>query len=254
VLIGDIGGVQVPSRQVGIFDLQSGQGRTLEMPGTIWHVAVHPTKPIGYAATYSYSLLDYDVSNFAPLYTREYLVEIDLVEARVLRHWSCGAEFPIHLNSDMFVWVDGDGRESLWLCAGGSSTVVEVPLAGFDDAQVMHVKPPIVTRLLSARQGLRNIFEAASRAPLNMRTDEVVQTLEVTGGTVFDGVYATRMSPDGRYFVVGHRGYNWLGVYERTTRKLVYDRTLPQWQGWHLGLHHGAIQPLADGGGTGRLE
>jgi len=34
-------------------------------------------------------------------YRREYVFEIDLVKKRVCRSWSAGAEFPIHLNSDV---------------------------------------------------------------------------------------------------------------------------------------------------------
>jgi len=254
VLMGDLGGEQYQARRVGVFDLQQGAGRTIELPGTVWHVCVHPERPIGWAATYSFELLDRDIGKWAPLYTREYVFEIDLAEARVTRHWSCGAEFPIHLNSDFFYYKDAAGDEHLVLSSGGSHSVVEIGLRDFADSRVLDVRPPLLTRLLSGKQGLRNVFEAATKAPLNVRTDEVIETLEVTGGSLFDGVYATRLSPDQRYFVVGHRGYNWLALYDRKTLDLVFHVRLPRQDGYHLGMHHSEIQPMADTGGAGTSD
>jgi hypothetical protein len=215
------------------------------MPGTIWHVCCHPTRPIGYAATYSVSLLSYETADRVPLFTREYLLEIDLAEARVTRHWSSGANFPIHLNSDIFVHIDEQGREFLYVSTGGSGTVVEVELRNFRESRVLEVLPPLLVRVANTRTAIRDIWEAAARAPLNVRTDQVVQTLEVTRGSVFDGVYATRPSPDGKYLVVGHRGYNWIGVYDRCSFERVWERSLPRHEGGHLGMHHAAVQPIA---------
>src|SRR5678815_225968 len=92
--------------------------------GTVWHVAVDPKRPIGYAATYSIATTDQDFVEWSPAFTREYLFEIDLEHARVVRTWSAGADFPIHLNSDLELWVEG-GEPRLYVASGGSHTVVE---------------------------------------------------------------------------------------------------------------------------------
>jgi hypothetical protein len=254
VLMGDLGAEREESRRISIFDTTTRTARVIDVPGTVWHVCVHPELPKGWAATYSIEVLNRDIERISPLYGREYIFEIDLEQARITRHWSCGAEFPIHLNSDLSYYKDEQGAEYLVLCAGGSHTVVEIPLAGFSEARVLEVRPPLLTRLLSSKQGLRDVWEAATIAPLNVRTDEVIQTLEVTRGSVFDGVYATRLSPDLKYFVVGHRGYNWLAIYDRRTLERVWDMRLPQADGYHLGMHHSEIQPLGDRLGPGTID
>ena len=55
----------------------------------------------------------------------------------------------------------------------------------------------------------------------------ILQTLQVTGGRVADGVYSTRVSPGGGYVVAGSRGYNYIAVFERETMKKVYGQVLP---------------------------
>lgn len=254
VLIGDLGGADRLSRAVSVFDLETGTARVIPTPGTVWHVTVHPSKPIGYAATYSFHILDGDLGNLAPAFTREYVFEIDLAEARIIRSWSASAEFPIHLNSDLSVYIDERGDEFLYLCSGGGHAVIEIPLAEFGPARVIDARPPLLTRLRSIKQGLLDIWEAGARAPLGVRTDLVIQTLEVTRNSVIDGVYACRVSPDGKYLVCGNRGFNWLALYDRVTKELVHSVSLPQKDGYHLGLHHSEIQPLADRGGTGMQD
>ena len=49
--------------------------------------------------------------------------------------------------------------------------------------------------------------------------------------------------PVGKYLVVGHRGYNWIGIYDRRTFERVWDRSLPKHEGGHLGMHHAEVQP-----------
>ena len=216
------------------------------MPGLVWHVAVHPHKAVGYAATYNLTPLAR--GDFSPGFAREYVVEIDLAEGRVTRHWSAGAEFPIHLNSDLGVHIDEAGVEYLYLCAGASHTVVEIPLAGFDEARVIDARPPFFTRLYSWRDQFRSIGDAWAKAPLPQRTDLVVETLQATSGTILDGVYATRISPDGNLLVVGNRGYNWIGIYDRRTFARVHGERLPRTSDdHHLGLHHSEIRTVVDG-------
>jgi len=66
----------------------------------------------------------------------------------------------------------------------------------------------------------------------------ILQTYMVTRWRSFDGVYAARVSPDGRYVAAGNRGYNYLRIMDRQTLRTVYQTNLPKRDGLHLGLHH----------------
>jgi hypothetical protein len=259
VLMGDIGDETHPARQVGVFDLQTGQSRVLRLPDTCWHVCTHPdpAKPWGYAATYSVapgrSYLDW-----SPSYCREYIFEIDLPNAAIRRSWSGSAELPIHLNSDIGVYDD-----RLYLASGGGATVLELPLGdgAFREPRILECTPGIWMRLRMWRQYLADLIGGFARGPVPQQTDRLVSGLEVSRGSIIDGIYAARVSPDGKYIVTGHRGFNVLAVYERATFERVYAVQLPlfgprvlprpyvqsmrQRTRLHLGIHHSEILAAA---------
>lgn len=242
ILMGDLGPEHSGARQVGIFDRERPSNpQIIKLPGTVWHTCVHPTRYIGYAATYSIATEKEDYVDWAPAYAREYVFEIDLENARILRVWSSGAEFPIHLNSDLEL-----DRDKLYLASGGSHTVVELDIADFATTRVVTIEPTYWTRFFQFRQRLRNLLGAFVRKPLR-DTHLILQTLMVTGGRLFDGVYCVRVSPDRRYVVAGSRGYNYLRVMDRETLADVYHTQLPTRHGLHLGMHHSEMAAGATG-------
>lgn len=238
ILMGDMGPERSGARQVGIFDRSKPKDpQIIKLPGTVWHTCVHPNKNVGYAATYSVATEDEDYIHWAPAYTREYIFEIDLEAAVVKRVFSSGAEFPIHLNSDLELHDD-----KLYVASGGSHTVVELDLADFATTRVVEIQPKRFRRLKALRQGVRNLFGALMRKSFFDDVHLILQTYQVTGWQTFDGVYAVRASPDGRYLIAGHRGYNYVRVMDRRSLETVYEtnlQTLPS--GLHLGLHHSEI-------------
>lgn len=234
ILMGDLGPEKSGARQVGIFDRRNPRDpQIIKLPGTVWHTCVHPTRNIGYAATYSIASEGDDYIDWAPAYTREYIFEIDLEAAVVRRVFSTGAEFPIHLNSDLELH-----ENTLYVASGGSHTVVEVDLDDFATTRVVKVMPGFLTRWFSCRQALRNVVGGLMRKSPYTGLHLILQTYMVTRWRSFDGVYAARVSPDGRYVAAGSRGYNYLRVMDRQTLRTVYDTNLPKHEGLHLGLHH----------------
>jgi hypothetical protein len=212
---------------------------------------VHPTKPLGYAFTYSFITDSEDYVAWSPAYVREYIYEVDLVTAKIVRTWSCGSEFPAHLNSDVEVTAD----DHLYIASGGSHTVVDIPLDTFDKARVVRTVPSWLQRLIQWPKRGKNLMGALARKSIPNAMHYILQTLEVTEGRVADGVYSTRVSPGGGYVVAGSRGYNYIAVFERKTMKKVYGKVLPfrrdvygesphyrfGWRGHHLGIHHSEI-------------
>ena len=115
--------------------------------------------------------------------------------------------------------------------------------------------PSAWQRLIQLPKRGRNLLGALSRKSATTSSHYMLQTAQVTNWRLADGVYATRVSPDGKYVMVGHRGYNYIAVYERETMKKVYGKVLPfrhesyrkrpfyqlGWRGYHLGIHHSAV-------------
>jgi len=255
ILIGDLGPERYDVRQVCVFDLKEPdkqkRARIVRTQNNVWHNCVHPTKPLGYAFTYSFVTDSEDYIAWSPAYMREFIYEIDLTTAQIVRHWSCGSEFPIHLNSD----VEATADDHLYVASGGSHTVVDIPLGNFDDSRVTLAVPSLWSRFWQWPKRFKNLLGAFSRKAAINSTHFILQTLQVTGWRNADGVYATRVSPDGKYVMVGHRGYNYIAVYERATMRKVYGKVLPfrrdvyhrppfyrfGWRGYHLGIHHSEV-------------
>lgn len=251
ILMGDLGPEDQAAKQVGVFDLVTKESTVIKLPDTCWHVCVHPEKALGYAATYSFATEDENYVDWSPAFRREYVFEIDLASKRVRRSWSGGAEFPIHLNSDIGVYGN-----RLYIGCGASHTVVELNLedGAFREPRILDCKPGLWQRAVMWRQKIYNLVGASARRPTLISTHFVLQTLLATGWRIMDGIYASRVSPDGKYIVTGNRGYNVLTVYERETFKKVYSTQLPTFGprllrrpyarymkhvfGMHLGMHH----------------
>jgi hypothetical protein len=254
ILIGDLGPERFDVRQVCVFDLQEpdpgARARLIRVQNNVWHNCVHPTKPLGYALTYSFATDSEDYVAWSPAFVREYIYEIDLPTAKIVRTWSCGAEFPIHLNSDVEATED-----SLYIASGGGHSVVRIDLNSFAESEVTLAVPSWANRLAQWPKRGKNLLGAYSRKSTSNSSHYILQTLQVTDWRLADGVYATRVSPDGKYVMVGHRGYNFIAVYERKTMKQVYGCVLPfrrdvygarphyrfGWRGYHLGIHHSEI-------------
>jgi hypothetical protein len=257
VLIGDLGPEHTDARQIAVFDLEEPdplkRSKVIKLPGTVWHCCVHPDKPVGYALTYSFATEQEDYVDWSPAYTREYIFEVDLPTSRITRVWSSGSEFPIHLNSDVGVTSDN----YLYIGCGGSHTVVEINLDNFDESRVLPCVPSWWMRALLWRQRLKNVLGGLSRRATLTNTHLILQTLQVAGWRIMDGIYAARVSPQGNYLVTGNRGYNVVSVYDRETFKKLYSKLLPfrrdkyiksphyrlGWRGYHLGFHHGEVMP-----------
>src|SRR5947207_12298343 len=113
--------------------------------------------------------------------------------------------------------------------------------------------------MFSLNDQMHTLLGAMSRKAKTTSTHYMLQTLQITGWRILDGIYATRISPDGKYIVVGNRGYNVIAVYDRQTYRKVYEKTLPfrkrvtgaggynhyrmtnRFFGYHLGVHHSEL-------------
>jgi len=144
ILMGDLGAEDTATRQVAIFDRKEGRNTTIKMPGTVWHVVVAPHN-MGYAVTYNFDSENGNYVDWSPALEREYILEIDLAQAKVTRHFSAGIDFPIHLNSDLEAMTDGTNN-LLYISSGGSHTVTELNLTDMATTRIVTIVPSWLTR------------------------------------------------------------------------------------------------------------
>jgi hypothetical protein len=66
------------SREVGIWNVESGEARRIELPATCWHLAVHPSLDLFYPVSFRVLPQEgYDYHEWAMAFFKEYAFEID---------------------------------------------------------------------------------------------------------------------------------------------------------------------------------
>ena len=136
------------AREVGIFDLETGDAIRVPLPTTAWHVVCHPVLDVFYAV--SFRVLPSgrgDWQQWGMAHLRQYVYEIDAESGQILRHWSAGKEVPAHINSDICV-----SDTELIFCTGGSQTVVLVDLETMSNHRLIDEHPGLLGQWGYSRQ------------------------------------------------------------------------------------------------------
>jgi hypothetical protein len=234
------GGMDHPDRgeakEIGIFDLVTGDVRRLPLPTTCWHIAAHPAQDLFYAL--SFRVLPQDGRNWhewAMAYFREYVYEID-----------AGREVPAHVNSDVCV----SDRE-LVFATGGSQTVVLISLKDFASYRVLDERPRLDEQFAYSRQAASTVIDAFTRASPVTSAKHYADALRVSRGTLLDGVYACQLSADQSLLFTANRGRNHITVYDYPSLALrdrivmpelqEFDARLASWSDPRLGFHHSTL-------------
>ncbi|MCU1658141.1 MAG: hypothetical protein JWO57_2797 [Pseudonocardiales bacterium] len=232
------------AREVGIFDTVSGIARRVPLPTTCWHVACHPVLDIFYAISFRVAPGDgrdwheWGMSNF-----REYAYEIDAETAEVQRHWSAGREVPAHINSDVCV-----SDSELIFCTGGSQTVVLIDLKTMSSHRLIDENPGLLDQWAYSRQAATTVLDTFARGSFFTNAKLYAAALQVSRGTLIDGIYACQLSADQTLLFTANRGQNHVTVYEYPSLELrlrvpmpelrEFDTSLSSWADPRLGFHH----------------
>jgi hypothetical protein len=234
------------ARQVGIFDLETGQPRVVDLPATVWHLGVHPTRDLFYAPTQQCAPQDGSFAEYTIAHVKNYLFEIDGAEARVTRHLAIPRDMPGSLTSDVVVTE----QSVLYNCCA-SSVVARVDLADFDRVEYLDERVTGMAQLRHWPTGLSNLVEAFSRIHVPGHTDTFLSTLRITGASAIDGSYGLQLSPCKRVLLSAHRGLNEVIVYDypslRERRRVPFPAIreffphLGRWSDPRLGFHHSAM-------------
>ena len=234
------------ARHVGIWNMQTGEARTVTLPATCWHVVCHPTRDVFYAVSFRVSPQDHvDYHEWAMAFLKEYAFEIDAETGQVMRHWSCGRETPAHINSDVTL-----SDSELIFCNGGSQSIVLIDLDTFASYRVIDEKPDLRTAARHPRQMLTQVYDSFARGNVFTNARHFLGALRVSRFTLMDSVYATQLSQDRSLLFTANRGLNHITVYDYPSNQLRLRVAMPplqQFVGWaaggdpRLGFHHAAL-------------
>jgi hypothetical protein len=234
------------ANQAGVFDLQTRQARIVELPATVWHLGVHPTRDVFYAPTQRCLPQDGEFGEYVIAHLKNYLFEIDGPSAKVTRHLAIPKDLPGALTSDVVVTADA----VLWnLCASGA--IARVDLADLKKVRWLDERPGPMAHLRHLPAVLGNLVEAAARANLVGKPHWLIKAARASGGSGLDGSYGLALSPDGRFLLSAHRGLNQVIVYrypELTVHRRIpfppirsFFRHLGRFSDPRLGFHHSTL-------------
>lgn len=243
------------AREVGIFDLQTGSARRLELPATCWHVAVDAATDLFYAL--SFRVLPQggeDWHEWAMAYLKEYAFEIDAASGRVLRHWAAGRELPAHINSDVTL-----SDKELIFCNGASQTIMMIERATLAHWRMIDERPDLDTLAQNKRAVLGQLADALTRGSPLPDSRHFIAALRISRFAILDSVYACQLSADQSLLFTANRGLNHITVYDYPSNQLRLRVKMPPLQDFigtlsqqadpRLGFHHGALcSPKAEPG------
>jgi hypothetical protein len=245
------------AREVGIFDLETGDAIRVPLPTTAWHVVCHPVLDVFYAI--SFRVLPSgrgDWQQWGMAHLRQYAYEIDAESGQILRHWSAGKEVPAHINSDVCI-----SDTELIFCTGGSQTVVLLDLETMSNHRLIDEHPGLLGQWGYSRQLSATVADTVSRGNFFTESHLYATGLQVTRGALLDGVYACQLSADQTLLFTANRGQNHITVYDYPSLKRrlrvqlpdlqEYDKSLSSLADPRLGLHHSY---LVSPGSTERNE
>jgi hypothetical protein len=239
---------QGEAREVGIWDMQTGQATRLELPATCWHVLTHPEKDWFYAVTFRVLPQDYvDYHEWAMAFLKEYAFEIDAGTQQVLRHWATSRETPAHINSDMTI-----SDKELIFCNGGSQTVICLDLESFAKFRIIDEKPDPATMMQHPRQVATQVYDVLARGGIFNNTRHMLGALRVSRFSLVDSIYACQLTKDQSLLFTANRGLNHITIYDYPSNTLRLRVKMPDLQNYvsyvgqmadpRLGFHHGHLR------------
>jgi hypothetical protein len=240
------------AREVGVWDMSTGEATRIPMPTTCWHVADHPRRDLFYSVSFQVQPTDHgDYHDWAMAFFKEYAYEIDPAEKEVLRHWTCSRETPAHINSDLTM-----SDSELIFCTGGSQTIIFIDLENFADFRMVDEKPDLAANLGHLRQIGTQVYDSFARGNFFTQSRHFFGAMRVSRFTLMDSVHACQLSADQSLLFTANRGLNHITIYDYPSLELRLRVPMPDLQEYlprrsrladpRLGFHHAVLlNPLA---------
>jgi len=238
---------QGEAREVGIWDMQSGEATRLELPATCWHLATHPTKDLFYPVSFRVLPQEHiDYHEWAMAYLKEYAFEIDAEAKQVVRHWACSRDTPAHINSDITI-----SDNELIFCNGASQSIIFIDLESFASFRILDEKPDLSELADRPREVGTQVYDVLARGGVFNSSRHIMGALRVSRFVPLDSIYGCQLSQDQSLLFTANRGLNHITVYnypDNTERLRVkmpdlqnYVSHIGQMADPRLGFHHGYL-------------
>ena len=235
------------AREVGIWDMESGEATRMELPATCWHLVNHPEKDIFYAVTFRVLPQDYvDYHEWAMAFLKEYAFEIDAENKQVLRHWATSRETPAHVNSDITI-----SDSELIFCNGASQTIICIDLESFASFRIIDEKPDPAELMNHPREVATQVYDVLARGGMFTNSRHILGALRVSRFSLLDSIYGCQLSKDQSMLFTANRGLNHITVYDYPSNELRTRVKMPDLQNYisymgqmadpRLGFHHGHL-------------
>jgi hypothetical protein len=232
------------AKEVGVWDMATGEATRIELPATCWHVVAHPTKDWFYCVSFRVLPQDHvDYHEWAIAFLKEYAFEIDAGSKQVLRHWACSRETYAHLNSDVTI-----SDSELIFCNGASQSILFINLENFSDFRVIDERPDFVTSIKHPRQMATQVFDSFARGSFFGNSRHFFGALRVSRFALMDSIYGCQLSSNQSLLFTANRGLNHLTVYDYPSAKLRLRVEMPDLHEFvptmsriadpRLGFHH----------------
>jgi len=188
-----------------------------------------------------------EFAEYTMAHFKNYVFEIDGINAEVLRHVAIPKDLPGFLTSDVVVTES----EVLYNCCA-SSAIARVDLETFSTVRYIDERTTGLGGLRYIRSAISNLTESVSRVNLPDAWHTFAKSLRITRGSLLDGSYGLQISPDGRFLLSAHRGRNQVIVYrypEFTVAQTIdfpplrefFPEHLGRFDDTRLGFHHSAL-------------
>jgi len=231
------------AREVGVWDMVTGEATRIELPTTCWHLVAHPKKDLFYAVSFRVLPQDHvDYHEWAMAFLKEYAFEIDAPSKQITRHWTTSRETPAHINSDVTI----SDRELIF-CNGGSQSIIFIDLESFREFRIIDERPDVAAMLRRPREVATQVFDVLARGGIGSR--HLLGALRVSRFALLNSIYACQLSKDQSLLFTANRGLNHISVYDYPSNELRFRVRLPDLQEFaptvgkyadpRLGFHHG---------------
>ena len=236
------------AKHVGIWTVDTGEVRIVDLPATCWHLVTSRDEDVAYCISFRVTPQDGDDwHEWGMAWLKEYVFEIDLERACVRRHWVAGRDIPAHINSDVAL----SSRELLF-CTGGSQTVIGVALDDLASWRiVVDEKPDMSEQLQRPREVASTVTGTLARGNIFTNSRLFAGALQVSRGTLLDSIYGCQLSADESLLFTANRGLNQISVYDYPSGKLRLHAPMPPIQDYfpwmspsadpRLGFHHSVL-------------
>lgn len=235
------------AREVGVWDMRTGEATRIELPTTCWHVATHPTRNIFYCVSFRVLPQDYvDWHEWAMAFLKEYAFEIDADAKQVLRHWTSSRETPAHINSDVTL----SSRELIF-CNGASQSIVGIDLETFSTFRVIDERPDLRATAARPREVATQVYDVFARGGFFTSTRHFFSALRVSRFSLLDSVYGCQLSRDESLLFTANRGLNHITIYDYPDARIrlrvpmpglhEFVPSLPWMADPRLGFHHSVL-------------